>query len=102
MKLTKVEEKVKYLTDKYPITRENYNVLTYYYWTKIDGVMELTPRNLMRATSSESITRCFRKLVEQGTIAVTHETKMRRMNQEIQVREYVQPTFIGNTAYIEG
>jgi hypothetical protein len=61
-----VAKNILQLVETFPHLKENYNALVGYYWTIFDGVKNVD--DFARATPAETITRCFRKLVELGKI----------------------------------
>jgi hypothetical protein len=76
-KLNNVSKNVLTIASLFPSVRENYNLLTAYYWAIYDDVSQV--HEVVNATPSETITRCFRKLVETGLIEVPERTKKKRL-----------------------
>lgn len=95
-----VQENVKKLITKYPTLRENYNVLCFWYWTKIDGIPSITADSIQYATSAESITRAYREVSGlDSALKPTVATQKRRKRKEVQTREYYV-TYQGNRAFV--
>lgn len=68
-----VAENVLSLVNMFPVTKENYNTLLYYYWTIFDGATSLT--SVSNLTPAESVTRAYRKLIESGFIDSPRQKK---------------------------
>ena len=92
-----VKQKVYRLLQKFPYLTEDYNMLVYFYWTYFDNLADLINEDkkidfvkFHRLTPVETITRCFRKLVEDGKLVAqpTLEKQIARISQEYKFRSY--------------
>jgi hypothetical protein len=64
------------LAKVFPDVKSSYSKLVMYYWTFFEDCNSMG--SIQYCTSPESITRAFRKLVENGLILVPAETKANR------------------------
>lgn len=84
-----ISENVVKIVREHPSTISDYRKLLQYYWYYIDGLKNFVPLDeLERITQPESISRAFRKLVEQGVIIMDEKTKMARINEEKKFRSH--------------
>ena len=85
--LTKIKERVKWLTQKKPCVKGDYNLLiAYYFWYFHGRKFGLPFEEILKLPSSESITRAFRKLVEAGEVQPTGKMALRRASREEAMR----------------
>jgi hypothetical protein len=64
------------LEKTHPEIRKDNTTLLYYYWKVFDGIQ--SPDDIPELTPAETVTRCFRKVVEEGWITLTDEEKIAR------------------------
>lgn len=67
--ITKTRDKVKFILDMFPESRNNDNLLCSIYWQKADGVQHL--EGLQFATPAEAIRRARQLLNEKGLFLAT-------------------------------
>jgi len=88
---------VLWLCRNHPSAKTSYKALLFLYWEWIDGLMQRDPstqicfiheKDILKLTPPESITRAFRKLVEEGRIELTEEERARRGALEAEYRGY--------------
>jgi hypothetical protein len=83
----------------HPESIGNYGKLVLWYWIDIDRLLtrdnytktymtSILDLNKIKLTSSETITRAFRKLVEDGVIVVSEKTRESRDIQQERFREH--------------
>lgn len=85
--LKKIYDRVIDLTHKYPEVKGDYNLLvTRYQWYYHGRQFGISFDQLLRLESPESITRAFRKAVENGAIQPTGKIKARRAQRERAIR----------------
>jgi len=85
-----VKQVVLQVCSKYPSALESYTKLVWYVWR------EMAPRKLpfipfpvfRKLPPPETITRCFRKLVEEGKIVLPPEVAKRRAKREKAFKRY--------------
>lgn len=84
-----IYDNILWLIREHPVTRENYAVLVAYYHFYVDNLQRWVPLKVLRGlTSPESITRSFRKVVEQHPdLAPTPKTVKQR---DAQLRRYAR------------
>jgi len=80
-KLNTISERIISLIKEYPECTKNYNLLIVSYWNKFEDFS-----NVQLCTSSESITRVFRMLVNSGEIVLDDNNVLIRRNKE---KEYL-------------
>lgn len=80
-----VQQNVKMLTELDPKVVVNYNRLILKYWEEFDGLNGT--RQVEECTSSESITRAFRKMVRNGEIHVPEDIKKLRRKQREEFKQ---------------
>lgn len=83
------QQKVKELVTQFPFLTENTNQLVTYYWSHIEGAKDFT--DVLMCSSSEAITRAFRRLVKSGEIVLSEEERERRQEHQESFREDYQP-----------
>ena len=80
-----IRENILSLVAKYPSTKNNYNLLVTCYWYVHNNARTFS--DSANCTSAESITRCFRKLVEEDLIQVVKPIKEKRNKSEKKFKE---------------
>jgi hypothetical protein len=84
----KIADNILELAKKYPAVIRDYRKLVQYYWHYIDGGPFIPYEILTRLTQPESISRAFRKLVEEKLINVPVQTRIGRDLQEDEYRRH--------------
>lgn len=84
---------VKALLERFPDSRDSYQVLVNFYWYYIDGLHRFIPREVLKdLTSPESITRAYRKVVTQHPhLQPSAKTRRQRDEQLERYRRYYSP-----------
>ena len=86
--LKSIKERVKRVCALYPSCTGNYNLLiTRYFWFYYGRKFGIPFSELLKLPSSESVSRAFRKLVEQGEVTPSGKIKLRRESRERVMRE---------------
>lgn len=87
----KIYEKVVLLCKEKPVSKGDYRLLTtYYYWKYHFRKFGLPFDELRKLPSPESITRAFRKAVENGDIEPTEKMLLRREQREKTFRKKIK------------
>lgn len=85
----RIRDNVIDLVRQHPSAITDYRKLLQYYWYYVDGLKVFIPLDVLeKLTQPESISRAYRKLVEEGVIIVDEKTKAARVNQERQFRQH--------------
>jgi len=87
VKSSVVKDNVLRLVQDYPEIKDNYNTLVATYWREIDGIESLDNDEVIEGTSPETITRCFRKLVEEKKIKLNPYSIEVRLDKEYQYKK---------------
>jgi hypothetical protein len=86
--LKTIKKRVKLLCAEYPEVTGDYNVLiARYYFKYYSRGFGCSFKTLLSLPSSESVSRAFRKLVEQGQVLPSGKIKARRAHREAVMRE---------------
>ena len=86
--LKTIKRRVKELCEEYPQVTGDYNVLIARYYFKFHSRgFGCSFKELLKLPSSESVSRAFRKLVEQGEVTPSGKIKARRTHREQVMRE---------------
>lgn len=80
-----IKAKIKILSEKDPMVKENYNLLVIKFWATYEGVEEML--DVVNATPAESITRAFRDLVKKGEIKLSKKRQRSRKLEEKRFRK---------------
>ena len=84
-----IRQKILELAAKYPAVVTDYRKLIQYFWFYMDHMERFVPLEVLEnLTQPESITRAFRKLVEDGEIVVPVDVKGERSKQEKLFRDH--------------
>jgi len=85
-----LQANVKALLERFPDSRDSYQVLVNFYWYYIDGLHRFIPREVLKdLTSPESITRAYRKVVLDNPSLQPHaKTRLQRDQQLDRYRRY--------------
>lgn len=84
-KAKNIQDNIKQLVSRYPKVTENYNLLVTSYWYVYENAR--TFADTAKCTSAESITRAFRKLVSEGEIEVSKQTRIARDREEAEFKD---------------
>lgn len=86
--LKSIKKRVKLLCVEYPEVTGDYNVLiARYYFKYYSRGFGCSFKTLLTLPSSESVSRAFRKLVEQGEVVPSGKIKVRRAHRACIVRD---------------
>ena len=84
-----LHENVKALLERFPESRESYQILVNFYWYYVDGLHRFIPREVLKdLTSPEAITRTFRKVISDNPHL--HPTAKTRKQREEQLSRYAR------------
>jgi len=84
-----IEPRIKNLLKKYPETRKLDNALCMKYWQKYDGCKSAL--DIIKATSSESITRARRKVQKDNPDLIDKETQRQREFKQVEYQARYRP-----------
>lgn len=95
-----LHENVKALLTRFPECRDNYAYLVNFFWYYVDGLHRFIPREVLKdLTSPESITRAYRKIVENNPhLQPSPETRRQR---DAQLSRYARYYRRGDKNYKE-
>ena len=87
-----LQANVKAILERFPECRDNYALLTNYYWYYVDGLHRWIPKEVLKdLTSPESITRSYRKVVSDNPrLQPSAKTRRERDEQLERYRRYYQ------------
>lgn len=86
MKQAKIQNNITMLVREHPELANNRKALIKKYWEQLEGAKQLT--DILHCTPAESITRAFRKLVEEGEVQVDGKVQQMRLEMEEEFREF--------------
>lgn len=88
-KQDRIKDKVIQLCREHPEAKSDYRTLLQYYWYYVDGLKAYIPREVLAMlTQPESVTRAFRKAVENGEIVLDAHEQVKRHTEEHKYREH--------------
>lgn len=80
---TTIRTKVIKLCQQHPEAKKDYRTLLQYFWYYEDGLKQYVPREVLaQLTQPESITRAFRKAVEEGALVLDVADTVKRDEQQ--------------------
>ena len=88
--LRKVKERISFILDKYPPTRDDDRVLLRYYYRIFEPYVTLKVSELTAMTTPESITRCRRKVQEKGQFMPSDQVAGKRRRREQQIHDGIR------------
>lgn len=81
------------LIKKHPSVKNDYRKLVQYYWYYVDGMHNFVPMNILEGLSQpESISREFRRMVEDGEVKPGPKVSRSRAEEEERYREHYGKT----------
>jgi len=78
-----LQANVKALLERFPESRDSYQILVNFFWYYVDGLHRFIPREVLKdLTSPESITRAYRKVVtDNPSLQPSAKTRLQRDQQ---------------------
>ena len=84
-----IRDKVVKLCQAHPEAKKDYRTLLQYFWYYEDGLKQYVPKEVLaKLTQPESVTRAFRKAVEEKRIVLDEDVKKSRSEKEKQFHSY--------------